>query len=119
MKNKENASLSIVKIICVSIILVLISGIGVLAVKILLNLISFIFCYLIYYPVHRIVLLYHHIEILSNFSKSQKSLYQAFSSIIICLKCPKYNQKSIFYFLYELNFLCIIVLSTISYQIKY
>ena len=33
MKNKENASLSIVKIICVSIILVLISGIGVLAVN--------------------------------------------------------------------------------------
>ncbi len=34
MKNKENASLSIIKIICVSIILVLISGIGVLATNI-------------------------------------------------------------------------------------
>ena len=33
MKNKENASLSIMKIICVSIILILISGIGVLAVN--------------------------------------------------------------------------------------
>lgn len=33
MKNKENASLSIIKIICVSIILILISGIGVLAVN--------------------------------------------------------------------------------------
>ena len=33
MKNEENASLSIIKIICVSIILILISGIGVLAVN--------------------------------------------------------------------------------------
>ena len=33
MKNKENASLSIIKIICVAIILILISGISVLAVN--------------------------------------------------------------------------------------
>ena len=33
MKNQENASLSIIKIICVSIILILISGISVLAVN--------------------------------------------------------------------------------------
>ena len=33
MKNEEKASISIMKIICVSIILVLISGIGVMAVS--------------------------------------------------------------------------------------
>ena len=33
MKNEEKASISIMKIICVSIILILISGIGVMAVS--------------------------------------------------------------------------------------
>ena len=37
VKSKENASISIMKILCISIILILISGIGVMAVSAKLN----------------------------------------------------------------------------------
>ena len=48
MKNKEKASISIMKIICVSIILVLISGIGAMAVNTNLKDVRIIFPLLVY-----------------------------------------------------------------------